>query len=250
MNLPEIDIIEEDFMPKPKLSLKERWNLWREKRRNKNKEKTSEIPTKKDLFIEKIFVGMHVLVTCIAAAGALCLSVAAIAFLPKILLTTLFVGLTWLGESIVTKTIEEFKEIKKLYDENKTNNVEETEEKQKKKEKKSGFFKKIKNRIFKSKKVSNETEEEYNQEDTIENDTDNNRFNLNKLTNPVMITSWNVGRVEGLGIYYISIPKESKNAQKFIREELKEKMPEETIQTFETEKEKVFVLNRKPNIFR
>lgn len=64
------------------------------------------------------------------------------------------------------------------------------------------------------------------------------------------IKEFGIGHDSRLGIYCVPVPKEEKTLQRFIREEYKKEYPEEKIQSFDTEKEKVMVFQNKPSMFR
>lgn len=259
--------ISDDYISEPKLSWKEKWNLWREKRRNQREtveEEMLEVPTKKDLVIQGVFIGLPILLTVLSATAALCYTTVIMPLLFKILTVSLFVASTWIWESVFTKAIKEFKEMKKSYNENKDNTQEKIKDNQNKNEKtknKTNIFTKLKNKFKKSKAESEvvETKKTDNKQEKATSEVEEKKKNnskklpnikLNRLTKSVKIKDWKIQRVKGLGIYYIAVPKEDKNAQRFISAEMKDKMPEEKIQTFETEKQKVFVLSQKPNNFR
>lgn len=314
------DVIQNNFLDEdndmeemdlePKLSMKERFQLWRAKRN---------ASAKKNLNFERNFmnsitkkVALACCITGLFAISTLLISIIQMPILWKVLLFSLsFVGFE-ISETKTRKVVNEFKKI------NQKNNSQ--TKKENTIEKKTSIFTKIKNKLF-SKRRNNvshqenttvnmyqpETEtfventeenesnivekdmpeatseeiteytdedtyndtEEYTEEDAYDNmeeytdedayddmeeyteqsKSNHRKLTLHPLTRPVKIKSWNVGRVKGLGIYYIAVPIESTNAQYFIEDEIQEKMPEESFQVLETETKKVYVLNKKPNIF-
>ena len=300
----------EEMDLEPKLSMKERFQLWIAKRNARVKDNLDFARNFMNSISKK--VALACCITGLFAISTLFISIIQMPILWKVLLFSLsFVGFE-ISETKTRKVVNECKKINQMNDsQNKNENAI---------EKKTNIFTKIKNKLFYKKRNSVSRQEnmeenmpeaiseeitEYTDEDTYNNteeytdeDTYNNteeytdedtyndteeytdedtyhdteeyteedayddmeeyteqsksnhrKITLHPLTRPVKIKSWNVGRVKGLGIYYIAVPIESINAQYFIEDEIQEKMPEESFQVLETETKKVYVLNKKPNIF-
>lgn len=263
----------EDYIPEPKLSLKEKINLWRSEKA-KNRQKNLENMTLSNNNLKKC-IKFGVFLTTLTAIATLVVAfpITTIALPIKVILTPCLFTLFCLSSTRTKKYIHQFQNKKDCNEKNKTSDLENNNEKEDYTQKKSNIFRKIKNKFLSRKnsmKSSQETDMMDNNtnldsEDSIDNQANeesmdqtegtlvqnenHQMFTLHRLARPVKIKSWNVGRVRGLGIYYIAVPIDNVNAQYFIEDEIFEKMPDEKIQTFETENQKVYVLNKKPNIF-
>ena len=269
---------EEEFDCQPRLSLRERWQIRKEQRKDYQNSKTKKgtnlnldsISQVTDIILTGSIMLLSVILTFLVV-------ISPIALLPKTLLFALGVAMVTVSENGFTKAFHEYKNQKSCNKvERDTLDITETQEP------KISFFQKLKNKFSKTHSKSDVSsndslEENTNTLETFDDPVDENsqllpieeekekekekmvpkvknsffsKISLTRSYKPVTIKSWNVKREKGLGIYYISVPKEDKYAQIFIRQEVKSQYPEEKIQTFETEQAKVFVLSKKPTFMK